>query len=50
MTAQKVKNIWLQAALRDFWSYANAKLKQMKFVKTFTSSGPYGRKCKNIGF
>ena len=40
MAAQKYKNIWLQAALKDFWSSANPKLKKVKFVKILTSSGP----------
>ena len=30
MAAQKCKNIQLQAALKDFWSSANPKLKKIK--------------------
>ena len=47
---KNAKNIWLQAALKDFWSPANPKLKKIKFIKTLTSSGPYWTKCKNRGF
>ena len=39
--AQKCKIILLQAALKDFWSSANLKLKKIKFVKTLTSLGLY---------
>ena len=46
-TAQKCKNILLQAARVDFWSSANPKLKKNKFAKTLTSSGSYWQKCKN---
>ena len=42
MAAQKCKIIVLQAAaLKNFWSSANLKLKKIKFVKTFTSLGLY---------
>ena len=44
------KNIWLQAALKDFWFPVNLKFKKVKFIKTLTSSGPYWTKCKNRGF
>ena len=32
MAAQKCKNVWLQAALKDFQASANSKLKQIKFA------------------
>ena len=33
MAAQKCKNIWLLAALKDFWSSANPKLKKSSLSK-----------------
>ena len=33
MAAQKCKNILLQAALKDFWSSANKKLKKLSLSK-----------------
>ena len=33
MTEQKCKNILLQAAVKDFWSSANPKLKKLSFSK-----------------
>ena len=33
MAAQKCKNISLQAALKDFWSSANPKLKSLSLPK-----------------
>ena len=53
MAAQKCKKKkkrekkMLQVALKDFWSSANPKLKNIKSVKTLTSLGSYWRKCKN---
>ena len=47
MTAQKCKNIWLQAALNDFWS-SNPKTKRIKFVKTLTSSREFAFKWFKI--
>ena len=47
---KNAKNIWLQAASKDFWYHANPKFKKIKFINTLTSSGPYWRKCKNRGF
>ena len=46
MAAQKCKNIFFQAALKDFWSSANPKLKKIKFVKTLTPLGSYWKKKK----
>ena len=46
MAAQKCKNIFFQAALKDFWSSANPKLKKIKFVKSLTSLGLYWKKSK----
>ena len=50
MAAQKCKNIWLQAAWKDFWSSANPKSKKITFIKTLTFSGPYWTKYKNRRF
>ena len=47
MTAQKCKNIWLQATLNDFWS-SNPKTKRIKFVKTLTSSREFAFKWFKI--
>ena len=33
MAAQKCKSIWLLAALKDFWSSANPKLKKLSLSK-----------------
>ena len=50
LNKKNAKNIWLQAALKDFWYPTNPKLKKIKFIKTLTSSRPYWTKCKNRGF
>ena len=41
MVAQKCKNIWFQATLKEFSSSANPNVKKLNFIKTATSSGPY---------
>ena len=46
MAGQKCKNILLQAALKDFWSSANPKLKKVKFVETLTTLGSYWKNAK----
>ena len=50
MAAQKCKNILLQAVLKDFWPFANPKLKKNKFVKTLTSLESYWKKMQKWGF
>ena len=37
MAVQKCKTILLQAALKDFWSSTNLKLKKLSFSKTLFS-------------
>ena len=50
MVAQKCKNIWFQATLKEFSSSANPNVKKLNFIKTATSSGPYWIKCKSREF
>ena len=47
IAAQKCKNILLEAALINFWSFANPKLKKLSLPKLSHLHGNIKKKCKN---